>query len=634
MSSTRIGAARRRIRFPSLHGRFGDLAGSFVTLAFGVASVAAMLIVLASSATAHGRGDDHDALIATDALAGTAVGTSVFAAVFVVASTFAFSVARRRRELALLRAVGATPRQVRRMVLREAVWLSVPAGVLGCLLGRLAAPELIAWLGRHELAPAWLTASSAQWPLYVAFATGVVVAVSGAVAAARQAARVRPVEALRQAALDEPGAARGRLIVGAVLLVAVFGYLLATALFMPDEAIHRKHRTVAPMLVIPGVALLAPLLVRGLLHALGRITTRRAPLTLELARAGAAAAPRRTAATVAPVLMTVALGATLIAGTDTVQAAKVRETQDRVTADFVVDARVPSAELQAIPGVVATAPVPMTVRLTPAASIWVVAEAYAIDPRTWGDALRLRVTSGAIADLDAGGVVVPDDWEQHTLGAEIPVRMADGSEHTLRIVATVEPGASGSPVLVSRSYAPPGAPAETFVRLPAGAEHTQAEAAVRGTAARYGAAVRSGDQWAQAQSGGSQDDRKRLSVAFVLGLAVLFGCLAIANATAMSAADQAPAWQALRLAGATRAQIRRTAAAEAALTVAVGVVLGLLATALTLLPLWTALVSLTGVGPLLMPWTAIGVVAGVAAVVAVPAAVAAAQHAIAARRGD
>ncbi|NUP33991.1 MAG: hypothetical protein HOU01_20110, partial [Streptomycetaceae bacterium] len=55
---------------------------------------------------------------------------------------------------------------------------------------------------------------------------------------------------------------------------------------------------------------------------------------------------------------------------------------------------------------------------------------------------------------------------------------------------------------------------------------------------------------------------------------------------------------------------------------------------LTLLPLWTALVSLTGVGPVLMPWAAIGVVAGVAAVVAVPAAVAAAQHALAAHRGD
>ncbi|GAA4958311.1 hypothetical protein GCM10023205_21160 [Yinghuangia aomiensis] len=82
------------------------------------------------------------------------------------------------------------------------------------------------------------------------------------------------------------------------------------------------------------------------------------------------------------------------------------------------------------------------------------------------------------------------------------------------------------------------------------------------------------------------------------------------------------------------AQIRRTAAAEAGLTVAIGVVLGLVATALTLLPLWTALVLLTGVVLVLMPWATIGVVAGVGAVVAVPAAVVAAQRAIAGPGGD
>ncbi|MFE3196905.1 FtsX-like permease family protein [Embleya sp. NPDC059237] len=600
-----------------------------MTLALGVAGVTAMLLVLASSATAHGTGDDHDALVTTNALAGTAVGTATFATVFVVTSTFAFSVARRRREFALLRTVGATPRRVRRMVLREAALLSVPAGVLGCLLGRWAAPELLAWLGRHDLAPAGLPASRAMWPLYAAFATGVAVALCGAVAAARQAARVRPVEALRQAELDEPEAARGRLIVGAILLVSVFGYLLTTALLMPEEAIHRKHRSVAPMLMIPGVALLAPPAIRGLLHALRRMTARRAPLVFELARAGAAAAPRRTAATVAPVLMTVALAATLMAGADTVQAAKVRENRARIAADFVVDARVPADELRAIPGVAATTPVPMTVKMTPAASKWIAVEAYAVDPRTLGDALRLRVASGAIADLDEDGVVVPDDWEQHAVGARIPVRSADGSERLLRIVATVAPGASGAPVLLSRSYAPAEARPDTFVRVRPGTDREGAERAVRAAAARHDARVRTGREWAAAQVGGPGEDRKRLAVVFVLGIAVLYGCAAIANTAAMSAADQAPAWRALRSAGATPAQVRRTAATEAGLTVALGVLLGLATTALTLLPLWTALALLVGVGPIAMPWTAIALTAAASATVAVPAAALTAHRAIA-----
>ncbi|MFF7251159.1 FtsX-like permease family protein [Embleya sp. NPDC008237] len=618
----------------SARARAADLVGSFVTLMLGVAGVAAMLLVLASSATAHGTGDDHDALVTTNALAGTAVGTTVFAAAFVVASTFAFSVARRRRELALLRAVGATPRQVRRMVLREAALLSLPAGVLGCLLGRSAAPELITWLGEHRLAPAWLTVRQTMWPLYTAFATGVLVAVVGAAVAARQAARVRPVEALRQADLDQPEASRARLIVGAALLIGVFGYLLGTALLTPDEAIHRKHRTVAPMLLIPCVALLAPLLVRHMLRAAAAVTARRAPLVLELARAGAAAAPRRTAATVAPVLMTVALAATLMAGTDTVRAAQIRENEHRVTADLVVDGHAPADELRALPGVSTSTPVPTTVALSPAASKWVELDAYAIDPRTIGDALQLRVTAGAIADLTDDGVVVPDDWERHTVGARIPVRMPDGAEHMLRIVATVEAGASGAPVLLGPRYAPPGAAPATFVRIRSEADRATAEHAVRAAAARYDASVHNGKQWAKARVGGPGDDRRRLAVWFVLGVAMLYGCMAIANTTAMSAADQAPSWRAMRLAGATPAQVRRTAAAEAGLMVVLGTLLGLLATALTLLPLWTALTLLVDAGPLTLPWQAIAAMTGVAAAVAIPAAVLAAHRAIASTRAS
>ncbi|MGR7003177.1 FtsX-like permease family protein [Yinghuangia aomiensis] len=133
--------------------RYADLAGSFATLVLGVAIVAMMLLALASSATAEGSGDDSDALTTTNALTGTAVGTTTFAAIFVVASTFSFAVARQRREFALLRSIGATPRQIRRIVMREALAVSLPAGVLGCVLGRLAAEPFVAWLGDAGLAP-------------------------------------------------------------------------------------------------------------------------------------------------------------------------------------------------------------------------------------------------------------------------------------------------------------------------------------------------------------------------------------------------------------------------------------------------------------------------------------------------
>ncbi|WP_436777771.1 FtsX-like permease family protein [Yinghuangia sp. YIM S09857] len=617
--------ARRRepgkIRKRGPGRRYADLAGSFATLALGVAVVTSMLLTLASSATARGTGDDHDALVTTNALTGTAVGIAVFATGFVVASTFAFSVARRRRELALLRSVGATPGQVRRLVLREAFLLSVPAGLLGCFLGRSAAPELIDWLGEHELSPSWLTMRHVTWPYYTAFATGIAVALAGALVAARQAARVRPVEALRTAAVDDAESSRTRIVVGAVLLASAVAYLGFTAVVTPGEAIHRKHRTLAPMLVVPGVALLAPALVGPPLRALGRVTRGREPVALELARSGVLASPRRTAATVAPVLMTVALAVSLLGATDTVDAAKVRDAEQRITAELVVQGALPADELRVgEPDLAVVITIPTQVSLTPAAAKWVELDALAVDPATLATVMDLEITAGSLADLADDAIVVPDGWAQTTIGAVIPVRMADGTERSLRIAAVVAEGTGGTPALLTLGHAPPGAEPLTLVNRPDGEPGAQAEAAVRAAAARTGAAVHTAAEWARADVHGGTEERRRLAVYFVLGVALLYAGVAIANTTAMSTADQAPVWRALRMSGATRAQVARTAAVEATLMVVLGVLLGVLAAAATLVPLWTAIALLIGPGPVSLPWREAGAAVAACAAIAVPAA--------------
>lgn len=85
---------------------------------------------------------DSEALTAVNALLGTAAGITGFVSVFVVASTFSFAVAQRRREFGLLRTAGATPGQVRRTVVVEALLIGALASAAGCLLGAAAAPVL------------------------------------------------------------------------------------------------------------------------------------------------------------------------------------------------------------------------------------------------------------------------------------------------------------------------------------------------------------------------------------------------------------------------------------------------------------------------------------------------------------
>lgn len=107
---------------------------------------------------------DGEALTAMNALFGTAGGVTGFVSVFVVASTFAFAVAQRRREFGLLRTAGATPGQIRRMVLAEALVVGVLASATGCVLGAYSAPRLAARMVDGGLAPGWFTIGDATWP--------------------------------------------------------------------------------------------------------------------------------------------------------------------------------------------------------------------------------------------------------------------------------------------------------------------------------------------------------------------------------------------------------------------------------------------------------------------------------------
>src|SRR6185312_13289428 len=104
-------------------------------------------------------------------------------------------------ELALLRAAGATPKQVRRLVLGEAIVVGSIAGVVGCAAGLWAAPAFAHSMADNGFAPPGFTAGFVWWPMLAAFGTGLLVALAGAAVAARRAGRVRPIEALREAAV-------------------------------------------------------------------------------------------------------------------------------------------------------------------------------------------------------------------------------------------------------------------------------------------------------------------------------------------------------------------------------------------------------------------------------------------------
>ncbi|NUS26283.1 MAG: ABC transporter permease, partial [Streptomyces sp.] len=271
---------------------------------------------------------DAEALTTLNALFGTAGGVTGFVSVFVVASTFAFTVAQRRREFGLLRTVGATPGQIRRTVLTEALLVGVLASAAGCAMGSYGAPWLAERVVESGIAPAWFTIGDHVWPYQVAFWTGLLVALCGATAASWRAGRTAPTQALREATADERPLTLPRFLCGIALLLTAAVTLALALLTDPGDLLHRKTYTSRPLLLITATALLSPLLVRPLI----RLLTPRGTLV----RANTTTALRRTAALAAPVLVTVALTGSLLGATATLNDARATEASERTRADFVM----------------------------------------------------------------------------------------------------------------------------------------------------------------------------------------------------------------------------------------------------------------------------------------------------------
>ncbi|MFF0485744.1 FtsX-like permease family protein [Streptomyces sp. NPDC004435] len=540
--------------------------------------------------------DGHE-LTGLNALLGTAGGVAAFVSVFVVASVFAFSVALRRREFGLLRTSGATPGQVRRLLLAEATALGVTASAAGCALGGLAAPPMARALVDRGLAPEWFAhaaGGSAGWPYHLAFWTGLCVALAGAVAAAHRAGRTGPVDALREADVDRDVLPPGRALLGAGLLAAGLGLLVWTYATEPEALLKRKTYTTLPMLLTGGAALLAPLLVRPVARLL---PVPRGGAVGLLVRENGAAAVRRTAAVAAPVLVTVALAGTLFGASESVARAKETEARERTAAAYVAEGPAVKLPPRTDGGAVVAASGPTSLFVRDGAEAVVKYGARAVaDPAAIAELSRLPVVAGDLRDLDDRSIVVNEEFERRRVGEEVEVWRADGSGPVrLRVAAVLARGTGDNGPYVTRAQAP-GAVLDRLESdrpLPAAGDSSAAPAAGNRAAAT--------------------------GLRLVLVLVLLYTVIALASTLLMATSVRGGELASLRLAGATRAQALRAVTGEAVLAVAIGTALGLGVTAAVLGALGAGLAALSAPVVLAVPWVPTGAAAGVCALVAVAA---------------
>ncbi|MFE7129411.1 FtsX-like permease family protein [Streptomyces sp. NPDC057638] len=620
------------VALATVRARWAHFAGVFVAVALGAGLTTSMGLALAATLDAPPelKDRDADAVFTVNAMLGTAAAVTTFTSVFVVASAFAFAVAQRQREFGLLRTAGATPGQLRTAVVAEAALVAVPAAVAGLLIGSAGGPALVEWMAGEGLAPAWLTVGDHVWPYVMAFATGLVVALVGAFAASGRAARTSAVEVLREAAVDRRVMTAGRWVFGGLLLVGGLALLIQRLVSDPADLLKRKTYTTQPMLLIGAFAVLAPLAAVPLVRLLAVPLARTRGAIGTLVRESAVTGVRRTSALAAPVLVSVALAGSLLGSTETVGAGKADEIRDRTVADFVVtpvsgrtldDAAVRAAA--AVPGGRTAVTAPTTVEYLYEGVVRVPEPGRVVDPAAFAELSRLPLLDGSVRDLDDRSIVVNDVWPAG-VGDRVDIWRADGAKVTLTVAAVMRRGTGRNGVYVTAANAPGARPDRVEVRLAEGGDRAEVGAALAAAVRPYDAETVTAEEWITAAQPETKRE-SRLAIFVVLGLALLYSLIALAGTSVAATGDRRGDLATLRLTGATRGQVLRVVAVEAAVVVAAGALLGLLVTTLNVLGTWSALSVLVGSGaPLELPWAAMAAVTAACATVAVPASVLAA----------
>ncbi|MEU9502529.1 ABC transporter permease [Streptomyces sp. NPDC048196] len=551
-------------------------------------------------------------------------GIALFVGVFIIANTFTMLVAQRTKELALLRAVGASRRQVTRSVLIEAFVVGAVAAVTGLAAGIGIGAGLRALMSSTG-------ATVPDGPLVVSPTTvgtsllvGIVITVLAAWLPGRRAAKIPPVAAMNSVhATATTKSLVVRNILGALFAGAgAAGVLVATG--MSDG---KAVMAGGAVLLLIGVFILTPLLSRPLI-ALAAPVLRAFGISGSLARQNAVRNPRRTAATASALMvgLTLITGMTVIAGS--VQKGIDKMATDALKADYVVSmaGRTPLSpdvekKLSGLDEVTAISPL----RNSPARIGGGIDYLTGVNGPDFGKLTRLDFTQGALGDLRGDKVVVDDatakekGWKP---GSRFPVTYEDGKKGTLTVSGVYQGNEMLGGVLLDNATLAPHqkqiTDMQVMVRTKDGATDATKDALV--AALGKNPAISVSDK---------QDVSDGIAKMFNLMLNMLYGLLAMAvivavlgviNTLAMSVFERSQEIGMLRAIGLDRRGVKRMVRLESLVISLFGGVLGI---GLGVFFGWAAGELISGslaTYELVLPWGRMGLFLAMAALVGVLAA--------------
>ena len=520
-------------------------------------------------------------------------GVAVLVGGFLIFNTFSVTVAQRTREFALMRTLGASRGQVLRSVLAETVVIGLVASVLGILGGLLVAPGLRGLLGAFGLELGTTSSQLQTRTIVISLVVGVLATVVSGFVPARRATRVLPVEALRDADTPGTGHLRKRRIVIAVLVEAAGVAALLYGL-LGDAGTASSTASVlglGTLLMIFGLALLAPTLVRPLSSAIGRPLERLQGLTGRLARENSTRQPQRTAVTASALMIGVALVVLV-----TIFAAGLRATIDQgideqVRADGIVTHEDGFSPLPTgVTEELATADGVSTVSSLRFETGRIVGESgntgvTGVDADTVRDVLTLNWDEGSddlLASLGEGSAVVSNDFADSNdvaVGDTVRFTTPRGDEVPYGVTGIYDSAAGfvGGIVVSNASLASRWESEDIAFAMVTGAEGADPETIKRASVAALEGFPTAKPQTIEdfKEEQNQQVDSLVGLVYALLSLSVIVALLGIINTLALSVHERTRELGMLRAVGMSKRQVRRMVRGESVITAAIGAVLGI-----------------------------------------------------------
>src|SRR3954471_17731269 len=524
-------------------------------------------------------------------------GLALFIAMFVLTSTMGLSIQQREREIALLRAVAATPRQIRRMIGWEAALVGLVGSAAGVWPGMRLGEELGHGLVRHGIVPSSFTVDPTSWlPGAAAIVGGITIALLAVLPAGRRAARVRPTVALADAAVEPRLVGPGRLIGGLLALAGAAPlFLVSTTTRTPDTAAATSEMT-AIMLVL-AVGFLGPIAARIGAKLLGPPLARVAPVGGFLASANLGASTRRFSSASTPLVLSVAMSCTLLFSSTTIDHAVSQERHAGMSGELAVTSAGPGLPAAALADARATPGVRSAVALTPTTlgpSLGVsddVIPAQILDGGL-GGGLDVGVTAGSLDALHGDTIALGRhraDAAHAKIGDRVAVTLGDGSRTHATVVAVYARELGFGDALLAPELAAGHQTSPLLGTILVQADRPAAVSArLRALARRY-PGLRVGDRASLTSASDADRELNRWLGPVFVAMIFAFTSIAVLNTLAMIALRRGRELGLLRLVGATHRQVRSMARWEGALIIAIGLGLGLAITAVALLPLSHAL---------------------------------------------